>query len=160
MPKLDDVCETLRTHSNMLAQSRSEVWSDTPSPIDESVRAILTRGVEIVWGAVDLGISENPTVLGIVCRKFLELCISLHWVISSPARAQRYTNFAKDELERIALLQMKSGLLTVRSASDDSDQTEGFSMAERSLQRVSRLSSKLESQAFSTYTLFSIERCL
>lgn len=131
MPELEEVCANLNTHSAMLAQSSENQWSDSPSPVDEPVRSILRRGSEIIRGAADLGISENPTALGILSRQLLELFISLHWVTSSPERAERYTEFSLNELDRLAQMAMKDGLLSVKEKADGAEVTEGF-LSERS----------------------------
>lgn len=126
MPGLKEICESLITHSKMLAQSSEDKWSDSSSPIDEPVRRILLRGSEIIRGATDLGLSENPTALGILSRQLLELFISLHWVISDPERAARYAEFSIDELDRLTQMAMKDGLLSVKAKEDGADVTDEF----------------------------------
>lgn len=126
MPELEEICANLRTHSAMLAQSSENKWSDNPSSVDEPVRIILIRGSEIIRGAADLGISENPTALGILSRQLLELFISLHWATSAPERAERYTEFSLNELDRLAQMAMKDGLLSVKSKIDGADITDDF----------------------------------
>lgn len=134
MPGIEETCANLRAHSAMLAQSSENQWSDNPSPIDESVRSILIRGSEIVRGATDLGVSENPTALAILSRQLLELFISLHWVTSSPERAERYTGFSLNELDRLAQMAMKDGLLSVQERAGGADATKEF-LSERSRPR-------------------------
>lgn len=126
MPELKEICANLRTHSKMLAQASEDEWSDNPSPVDEPVRSILLRGSEIIRGATDIGLSENPTALGILSRQLLELFISLHWVISAPERAARYAEFSQNEFDRLAQMAMKGGLLSVKSKEDGSDVTDEF----------------------------------
>ncbi|BAP14510.1 hypothetical protein AS19_16590 [Alcanivorax sp. NBRC 101098] len=126
MPGLKEICENLSTHSKMLAQSSEDKWSDSSSPVDEPVRRILLRGSEIIRGATNLGLSENPTALGILSRQLLELFISLHWVISDPERAARYAEFPTNELDRLAQMAMKDGLLSVKSKEDGADVTNDF----------------------------------
>ncbi len=131
MPELNEICANLKTHSAMLAQSSENQWSDDHSPVDKPVRSILIRGSEIIRGAADLGISENPTSLGILSRQLLELFISLHWVTSAPERAERYTEFSLNELDRLAQMAMKDGLLSVKSKADGADVTDDL-LSERS----------------------------
>lgn len=126
MPELKEICENLSAHSKMLAQSSEERWSNSSSPVDEQVHRILLRGSEIIRGATDLGLSENPTALGILSRQLLELFISLHWVISDPERAARYAEFSTNELDRLALMAMNDGLLYVKSKEDAADVTTDF----------------------------------
>lgn len=126
MPELEEICENLRTHSEMLAQSSKDQWSDNPSPVDKPVRSILLRGSEIIRGVTDLGLSENPTALGILSRQLLELFISLYWVISTPDRAARYTDFSLAELDRLTQMVMKDGLLCVKSKKDGVNVTDEF----------------------------------
>jgi len=126
VPGLKEICENLSTHSKMLAQSSEDKWSDSSSPVDEPVRRILLRGSEIIRGATNLGLSENPTALGILSRQLLELFISLHWVISDPERAARYAEFPTNELDRLAQMAMKDGLLSVKSKEDGADVTNDF----------------------------------
>ncbi|SEF65901.1 DUF5677 domain-containing protein [Halopseudomonas aestusnigri] len=126
MPRLKEICENLSTHSKMLAQSSEDKWSDSSSPVDEPVRRILLRGSEIIRGAIDLGLTENPTALAILSRQLLELFISLHWVISDPERAERYAEFSTNELDRLAQMTMKDGLLSVKSKEDGTDVTNDF----------------------------------
>lgn len=110
----------------MLAQSSDERWSNSSSPVDEPVRRILLRGSEIIRGATVLGLSENPTALGILSRQLLELFISLHWVISDPERATRYAEFSTNELDRLAQMAMNDGFLSVKSKEDGADVTNDF----------------------------------
>lgn len=126
MPGLKEICENLSTHSKMLAQSSEDKWSDSSSPVDEPVRKILLRGSEIIRGATDLGLAENPTALAILSRQLLELFISLHWAISDPERAARYGEFSTNELDRLAQMAMKDGLLSVKSKEDGADVTNDF----------------------------------
>ncbi|AFT69517.1 hypothetical protein B5T_01234 [Alloalcanivorax dieselolei B5] len=110
----------------MLAQSSENQWPNTPSPVDEPVRSILIRGSEIIRGAADLGVSENPTALAILSRQLLELFISLHWVTSSSDRAERYTEFSLNELDRLTQMAMKDGLLSVKEIAGGADATKEF----------------------------------
>lgn len=155
MPELEKICASLRTHSAMLAQSAEDQWSDKPSSVDKPVRSILLRGSEIIRGAADLGMSENPTASGILSRQLLELFISLHWVTSAPERAERYTEFALNELDRLAQMAMKDGLLSVKSKSSGADVTDSF-LSERSRPKkgVSIEQQARESGIFHMYQVF------
>jgi len=155
VPELEKICASLRTHSAMLAQSAEDQWSDKPSSVDKPVRSILLRGSEIIRGAADLGMSENPTALGILSRQLLELFISLHWVTSAPERAERYTEFALNELDRLAQMAMKDGLLSVKSKSSGADVTDSF-LSERSRPKkgVSIEQQARESGIFHMYQVF------
>lgn len=155
MPELEKICANLRTHAAMLAQSAEDKWSDKPSPVDKPVRSILLRGSEIIRGAADLGMSENPTALGILSRQLLELFISLHWVTSAPERAERYTEFSLNELDRLAQMAMKDGLLSVKSKADGVDVTDTF-LSERSRPKkgVSIEQQARESGVFHMYQVF------
>ena len=155
MPELEEICENIRTHSATLAKSAGDQGSDKPSPIDEPVRSIVLRGSEIIRGAADLGMSENPTALGILSRQLLELFISLHWVTSAPERAERYTEFASNELDRLAQMAMKDGLLSVRSREDGADVTDTFlSGRSRPKKGVSIEQQARESGVFHLYQVF------
>jgi len=155
VPELEKICASLRTHSAMLAQSAEDQWSDKPSSVDKPVRSILLRGSEIIRGAADLGMSENPTASGILSRQLLELFISLHWVTSAPERAERYTEFALNELDRLAQMAMKDGLLSVKSKSSGADVTDSF-LSERSRPKkgVSIEQQARESGIFHMYQVF------
>lgn len=110
----------------MLVQSSENEWAESSSPVDEPVRKILLRGAEIIRGATDLGLSENPTALAILSRQLLELFISLQWVISDPEKAAKYAEFSIDELDRLAQMAMKDGLMTVKSKEDGADVTNDY----------------------------------
>jgi len=110
----------------MLAQSSEDQWSQEPSVIDDSVRTILIRCSELIRATSDLGLTENPTALGILSRQLLEAFISLQWVISDEKRAVLYSEFSINELDRLSQLAMKDGLLSVKLRQDNSDITQEF----------------------------------
>jgi hypothetical protein len=124
--EINEICESLKTHSQMLKQSSTEVFSEERSEIDNVVRSVLLRGAEILRGSADLGYTKNPTALGIITRQLVELLISLQWIISAPERAEKYSAFALSELERVSKIIMKDGLLSVESHKDGADLTEEF----------------------------------
>jgi len=139
----------------MLAQSSAEQWSNDASEIDSSVRRILLRGSEIIRGASDIGMTENPTSLAILARQLLEVFISLQWVISDPQRASMYSKFGLNELDRVAQLVMKEGLLSVKSKKDNSDVTEEFlSGRKRPKKGVSIEQQAREAGIFHIYLVF------
>jgi len=126
VPEINQICENLKVHSQALKQSSTDSFSEDNSVIDKPVRSMLIRGAEIIRGGADLGYTKNPTALGILTRQLVELFISLQWVISDSERAKKYSMFATNELERIAQLVMKDGLLLVKSHKDNLDVTEDF----------------------------------
>jgi hypothetical protein len=135
MPKIKEICENLRIHSEMFAQSSKNNLADTSSKVDDPVRKILLRGSEIIRGAADLGLVENPTALGILVRQLLELFISLQWVISDSKRADRYIKFSLDELDRLAQINMNDGLLSIKLKEDGSDATDEFLLGRKKAQK-------------------------
>ncbi|MDX2421277.1 MAG: DUF5677 domain-containing protein [Amphritea sp.] len=126
MPEIKEICENLNISSQALKQSSTEVFSEEKSEIDKPIRSVLLRGAEIIRGGADLGYTKNPTALGIVTRQLVELFISLQWIISSPERAEKYSTFSLNELDRITQIVMKDGLLSVKSREDSEDLTEEF----------------------------------
>nr|WP_270049487.1 DUF5677 domain-containing protein [Thalassolituus pacificus] len=84
------------------------------------------RGSEIIRGGADLGKTKNPTALGIITRQLVELLISLQWIISSPERAEKYSDFSLNELDRVAQIVMNDGLLSVKAREDGTDVTKEF----------------------------------
>jgi hypothetical protein len=94
--------------------------------IDKPVRSILLRGSEIIRGVADLGKTRNPTALSIITRQLVELFISLQWIISSPERAKKYSTFSLNELDRVAQINMKEGLFSVKASKDSADVTKEF----------------------------------
>ncbi|MCT7357997.1 DUF5677 domain-containing protein [Thalassolituus pacificus] len=126
MPGIIEICENLKVHSQALRQSSTEIFSKEASEIDKPVRNVLLRGSEIIRGGADLGKTKNPTALGIITRQLVELLISLQWIISSPERAEKYSDFSLNELDRVAQIVMNDGLLSVKAREDGTDVTKEF----------------------------------
>lgn len=126
MSDVNEICECLKTCSQMLKQSSAESFSEEILEMDTPVRSVLLRGSEIIRGCADLGSTNNPTALGIVTRQLVELFISLQWIISSPERAEQYSRFAFSELDRVAQIAMKDGLFLVKSHENNLNITEKF----------------------------------
>lgn len=126
VPEINEICENLKIHSQALKQSSTEVFSEERSEVDKPVRSVLLRAAEIIRGGADLGYTKNPTALGIITRQLVELFISLQWIISAPERAEKYSTFALSELERVAKIVMREGLLSVKTHEGGADLTEEF----------------------------------
>jgi len=126
VPDLDEICEALKISSQMLAQASTDHWTEDVSEVDTPVRNILLRVSELLRASSDLGLTQNPTALGILSRQILESFISLQWIISDPKRASKYSEFALNEFDRIAQMVMRDGLFSVKSRQNDSDVTEEF----------------------------------
>jgi hypothetical protein len=123
---VNDIAEYLKVAARMLMQSSTDDWSQVESGIDTPVRSILIRMSEIIRGASDIAASKNPTALSILSRQLLESFISLHWVISAPERAEKYSQFKSNEFKRVAQILMKEGLLQIKAKDDDTDVTREY----------------------------------
>ena len=152
MLEINKICENLKIHSQALKQSSTERFSEESSEIDKPVRSVLLRGAEIIRGCADFGYTKNPTALGIITRQLVELFISLQWIISAPERAKKYSTFALNELERVAKIVMKDGLLSVKSYEDNADLTEEFlTKREKSIKGISIEQQAREADLFHIY---------
>lgn len=152
MPGIIEICENLKVHSQALKQSSTEIFSKEASEIDKPVRNVLLRGSEIIRGGADLGKTKNPTALGIITRQLVELLISLQWIISSPERAEKYSDFSLNELDRVAQIVMNDGLLSVKAREDGTDVTKEFlAKREKAKKGVSIEQQARESDLFHIY---------
>ena len=152
MPEIIKICENLKIHSQMLKQSSTEIFSKEISQIDKPVRSVILRGSEIIRGGADLGNTRNPTALGIITRQLVELFISLQWIISSSERAEKYSTFSLNELDRVAKINMNDGLLSVKASEDGADVTKEFlAKREKAKKGVSIEQQARESDLFHIY---------
>jgi hypothetical protein len=152
VPGIIEICENLKVHSQALKQSSTEIFSKEASEIDKPVRNVLLRGSEIIRGGADLGKTKNPIALGIITRQLVELLISLQWIISSPERAKKYSDFSLNELDRVAQILMNDGLLSVKAREDGSDVTKEFlATREKAKKGVSIEQQARESDLFHIY---------
>lgn len=113
------------------------------------------RGTEIIRELADLGLSEPPTAMRRLSRQLLEVFISLQWVISDLKRVNKYSEFAFNELDRLAQMAMKDGLLAVKSREDNTNVTEDFlSSREKPKKGISFEQQAREAELFHIYQIF------
>jgi hypothetical protein len=104
---------------------------------DDVVKKIIIRISELTRGASTIGFSKNITVLAILARQILESLITLLWIISDKNNVQKYLDASKYEFQRIAKINMESGLLKVLTREGGRDETANF-IKQRFTEKLSR----------------------
>jgi len=93
---------------------------------DPSVVQLCKRTAELVRGASTLCLDKNETTLAIVSRAIMENLINILWVLVRESNAIDMENAAKEELARVARVNLTSGMLRVRNRNTGRDESKAF----------------------------------